>query len=53
MLNDELFHNLGNYQVGFKTNFFEQKYYRTYMWRLNKVWNMNFVDDNEILAIEK
>ena len=20
---------------------------------LNKVWNMNFVDDNEILAVEK
>ena len=22
------------------------------MWRLNKVWNINFVDDNEILALE-
>ena len=41
------------YQVGFKSIFIEQKYYRTYMWYLNKVWNMNFVDDNEILAVEK
>ena len=23
------------------------------MWRLNKVWNMNFIDDNEILAVKK
>ena len=22
------------------------------MWRLNKVWNMDFVDDNEILAVK-
>ena len=41
------------YQVRFKTNFIEQKCYRTCMWHLNKVWNINFVDDNEILAIEK
>ena len=41
------------YQVRFKTNFIEQKCYRTCMWRLNKVWNINFVDDNEILAVEK
>ena len=41
------------YQVGFKLFFIEQKHYRTYMQHLNKVWNMNFVDDNEILAIEK
>ena len=41
------------YQVGLKTNFIEQKYYRTYMWQLNKVWNMNLVDDNEILTFEK
>ena len=41
------------YQVGFKSIFIEQKYYRTYIWHLNKVWNMNFVDDNEILVVEK
>ena len=41
------------YQLGFKIIFIEQKCYRTYMWRLNKVWNMNFVDDNEILVVEK
>ena len=23
------------------------------MWHLNRIWNMNFVDDNEILAVEK
>ena len=38
---------------GCKPIFIEQKYYRTYMWRLNKVWNMNFIFDNEILAVEK
>ena len=38
---------------GLKLIFIEQKCYRTYMWRLNKVWNINFVDDNEILAVEK
>ena len=38
---------------GLKQNFIEQKWYRTYMWRLNKVWNLNFVDDSEILAVEK
>ena len=41
------------YQVGLKPIFIEQKYYRTYMWHFNKVWNMNFVDDNKILAVEK
>ena len=39
------------YQVGFKT--IEQKYYRTYMRHLNRIWNMNFVDDNEIIVVEK
>ena len=38
---------------GLKLIFIEQKYYRTYRWRLNNDWNMNFVDDNEILAVEK
>ena len=38
---------------GLKQIFIEQKYYRTYMGHLNKVWNMIFVDDNEILAVEK
>ena len=38
---------------GLKPIFIEQKYYRAYMWHLNKVWNMNFVDDNKILAVEK
>ena len=23
------------------------------MWHLNKVWSTNFIDDNEILGIEK
>ena len=41
------------YQVGLKPIFIEQKYYRTYMWHLNKVWSMNFIDDNEILVVEK
>ena len=38
---------------GLKLSFIEQKCYRTYMWCLNKDWNMNFVDDNEILVVEK
>ena len=38
---------------GLKPIFIEQKYYRTYMWHLTKVWSMNFVDDNKILAVEK
>ena len=38
---------------GLKLIFIEQKYYRTYRWRLNNDWNMNFVDGNEILAVEK
>ena len=41
------------YQVALKLIFIEQKCYRTYMWRLNKVWNMNFVDDNQILIVKK
>ena len=41
------------YQVGLKTIFIKQKHYRTCVWHLNKVWSMDFVDDNEILAIEK
>ena len=36
-----------------KPIFIEQKYYRTCVSYLNKVWNMNFVDDNEILAVKK
>ena len=36
-----------------KLFFIEQKCYRTYILRLNKDWNMNFVDDNKILAVEK
>ena len=43
---------LCNYQVGLKTNFIEQKYYRTCVWHLNKVWSTNFVDDNVTLAVE-
>ena len=35
-----------------KPIFIEQKYYRTCVWYLNKVWSTNFVDDNEILAVE-
>ena len=38
---------------GLKLIFIEQKHYRTHMWHLNKVWNINFVDANEILAVEK
>ena len=38
---------------GFKPIFIEQKYYRTSIWHLKKVWNMKFVDDNETLAVEK
>ena len=38
---------------GFKSIFIEQKYYRTSIWHLNKVWNMNFVDNNATLAVEK
>jgi hypothetical protein len=41
------------YQVRLKTNFYWEKYYRTYMWHLNKVWSTNFVDDNATLAVEK
>ena len=41
------------YQVGFKTNFIKQKYYRTCVWYLNKVWSINFVDDNEMPMVEK
>ena len=41
------------YQVGFKTIFIKQKCYRTYMWHLNKVWNVRFVYNNEILGVER
>ena len=41
------------YHLGFKTNFIKQKCYRTCMWYWNKVWSTNFVDDNEILVVEK
>ena len=41
------------YQVGLKTNFIKQKYYRTCVWHLNKVWSTNFEDDNATLAVEK
>ena len=42
------------YQVGWKkTIFIEQKYYRTCVWYLNKVWSTNFIDDNATLAVEK
>ena len=38
---------------GCKLIFIEQKYYKTYVWHLNKVWGTNFVDDNETLSLEK
>ena len=41
------------YQVGFKTIFIKWKYYRTCVWYLNKVWSINFVNNSEILAVEK
>ena len=41
------------YHLGFKTIFIKQKCYRTCVWYLNKVWSTNFVDDSEILAVEK
>jgi len=40
-------------QVGRKTIFIEQKYYRTCVWHLNKVRSTNFVDDSATLAVEK
>ena len=36
-----------------KPIFIEQKYNRTCVWYLNKVWSTNFIDDNEILAAKK
>ena len=39
-------------QVGGKPIFIEQKYYRTCVWHLNKVWSTNFVDDNATLVVE-
>ena len=38
---------------GCKPIFIEQKQYRTYMQHLNKVESTNFVDDNEILGVDK
>ena len=49
VLNKKLLHN----SYSCKPIFIEQKHYRTHMWHLNEVWNMNFVDDSEILAVEK
>ena len=53
VLNKKLLHNSYSNKWGCKPIFIEQKYYRIYMWHLNKVWNMNFVDNNEIIAVEK
>ena len=36
-----------------KPIFIAQKYYRTCVWYLNKIGSANFVDDNEMLAVEK
>ena len=41
------------YHLSLKLIFIKQKWYRTCMWYLNKVWSTNFVDDNEILVVEK
>ena len=41
------------YHLGLKPIFIKQNCYRTCVWYLNKVWSANFVDDNEILAVEK
>ena len=38
---------------GCKPIFIEQKYYIRYMQHLNKVGSTNFVDDNEILGVDK
>ena len=38
---------------GCKPIFTEQKQYRTHMQHLNKVRSTNFVDDNEILGVDK
>ena len=35
-----------------KLFFIEQKYYRTCVWYLNKVWSTNFVYDNATFAVE-
>ena len=40
-------------KYGCKAIFIEQNYYRTYIWGLNKVWSVNFVEDDEIIAVEK
>ena len=38
---------------GCKPIFIKQKQYRTYLQHLNKVKSTNFVDDNEILGVDK
>ena len=40
-------------KLGWKPIFIKQKYYRTCVSYLNKVWSTNFVDDNATFAVEK